>query len=153
MQQWVNQILPRELRRAITEYSWGALHIASPAPSRKPISWASSALTGSAWGTLWGAPAPTDPGAFAFEIFLNYDGSGDQFGGTGISGTSSDPDTLSIYAAQRYDSALTVLVLNKTTSSVSDSISLANFTPAGTAQVWQYNSANLERDSAADFRY
>ena len=44
---------------------------------------------------------------------------------------------------RRVDSALTVLVLNKTASAVSDSISLANFTPAGTAQVWQYSQTNL----------
>ncbi|HXM45461.1 MAG TPA: hypothetical protein VN924_29760, partial [Bryobacteraceae bacterium] len=56
---------------------------------------------------------------------------------------TSDPDTLSIYAAQRVDSALTVLVLNKTSAAIADSISVANFTPAGTAQVWQYSQANL----------
>jgi hypothetical protein len=95
-------------------------------------------------GDALGTPATTDPGAFAFKIFLNYDGNGNQFGGTGVSATlSSDPDTLSIFAAQRVDSALTVLVLNKTTGAISDSISLANFTPAGTAQVWQYSQANL----------
>ena len=141
MQQWVNQYY-QGTQTAITEYSWGALNSITGAIAQADILGIFGAY-GLGLGTLWGAPAPTDPGAFAFEIFLNYDGSGDQFGGTGISGTSSDPDTLSIYAAQRYDSALTVLVLNKTTSSVSDSISLANFTPAGTAQVWQYNSANL----------
>lgn len=36
-----------------------------------------------------------------------------------------------------------MLVLNKTTGDISDTISLANFTPAGTAQVWQYSQANL----------
>ena len=66
-----------------------------------------------------------------------------QFGGTGVSATSSDPDTLAIYAAQRADSALTVLVLNKTTGDIGDWIGLANFTPAGTAQVWQYGQTNL----------
>jgi uncharacterized protein (TIGR03437 family) len=95
------------------------------------------------YGTLWGPPALTDPGAFAFKVFLNYDGNGSQFGGTSVSATTTDPDTLSIFAAQRVDSALTVLVLNKTTGDISDSISLANFTPAGTAQVWQYSQANL----------
>jgi uncharacterized protein (TIGR03437 family) len=35
------------------------------------------------------------------------------------------------------------LVLNKTTGDIADSISLANFTPAGTAQVWQYSQTNL----------
>src|ERR1039458_7958487 len=72
------------------------------------------------YGTLWGPPKPTDPGAFAFKIFLNYDGAGNQFGETSVSGSSSDPDTLSLYAAQSSDSALTVLVLNKSTSDGTD---------------------------------
>jgi uncharacterized protein (TIGR03437 family) len=38
---------------------------------------------------------------------------------------------------------LTVLVLNKTAGDIGDSIGLANFTPAGTAQVWQYGQTNL----------
>jgi uncharacterized protein (TIGR03437 family) len=92
---------------------------------------------------MWGTPNPTDPGAFAMKIFLNYDGNGSQFGGTSVSATSDNPDVLSIFAAQRNDSALTVLVLNKTASALADTISLANFTPAGTAQVWQYSAANL----------
>ncbi len=92
-----------------------------------------------------GPPAPTDPGAFAFKIFLNYDGNGSQFGETSVSATTDNADTLSIFAAQRHDSALTVLVLNKTAGAIADSISLADdFTPAATAQVWQYSSANLK---------
>ncbi len=141
MQQWVNQNYPGT-QTAITEYSWGALNSITGAIAQADILGIFGAY-GLGMGTLWGAPATTDPGAFAFEIFLNYDGNGNQFGGTGISAASTDPDTLSIYAAQRVDSALTVLVLNKTTSPISDSISLANFTPAATAQVWQYSQTNL----------
>jgi uncharacterized protein (TIGR03437 family) len=94
--------------------------------------------------TLWpNTLTPVNPAAFSYMMFLNYDGGGSQFGTTGISATSSDPDVLSIFGAQRTDSALTVVVLNKTTGAVTDSITLANFVPAGTAQVWQYSSANL----------
>jgi uncharacterized protein (TIGR03437 family) len=141
MQQWVSQNYPGT-NLAITEYSWGALDSITGAIAQADILGIFGAY-GLGLGTLWGAPATTDPGAFAFKIFLNYDGNGNRFGGTGVSATSSDPDTLSIYAAQRVDSALTVLVLNKTTAAISDPISLADFTPAGTAQVWQYSSANL----------
>jgi uncharacterized protein (TIGR03437 family) len=141
MQQWVNQYYPGT-NLAITEYSWGATNVITGAIAQADILGIFGAY-GLSLGTLWGAPATTDPGAFAFKIFLNYDGSGSQFGGTGVSATSSDPDTLAIYAAQRADSALTVLVLNKTTGDIGDSISLANFTPAGTAQVWQYGQTNL----------
>jgi uncharacterized protein (TIGR03437 family) len=141
MQQWVTQNYSGT-NLAITEYSWGALDSITGAIAQADILGIFGAY-GLDLGTLWGAPATTDPGAFAFQIFLNYDGNGSQFGGTGVSATSSDPDTLAIYAAQRVDSALTVLVLNKTTSDIGDSISLANFKPGGTAQVWQYSQANL----------
>jgi uncharacterized protein (TIGR03437 family) len=141
MQQWVNQNYPGT-KLAITEYSWGATNVITGAIAQADILGIFGAY-GLDLGTLWGQPATTDPGAFAFKIFLNYDGNGSQFGGTGVSATSSDPDTLSIFAAERVDSALTVLVLNKTTGDISDSISLANFKPAGTAQVWQYGQANL----------
>ena len=141
MQQWVNQNYAGT-NLAITEYSWGALDSITGAVAQADILGIFGAY-GLGLGTLWGAPGSVVPGAFAFKIFLNYDGNGSQFGGTGVSGVSSDPDTLAIYAAQRFDSALTVLVLNKTTGDIADSISLANFTPAGTAQVWQYSQTNL----------
>ena len=141
MHGWVNQYYPGT-KLAITEYSWGATNVITGAVAQADILGIFGAY-GLDLGTLWGQPATTDPGAFAFKIFLNYDGNGSQFGGTGVSASTSDPDTLSIYAAQRVDSALTVLVLNKTTGDMSDTISLANFTPAGTAQVWQYGQTNL----------
>ncbi len=141
MQQWVDQNYPGT-RLAITEYSWGALGSITGAIAQADILGIFGAY-GLDLGTLWGTPAPTDPGAFAFKIFLNYDGNGSQFGGAGVSAVSSDPDTLSIFAAQRFDSALTVLVLNKTANNITGSISLANFTPAATAQAWQYSQANL----------
>jgi uncharacterized protein (TIGR03437 family) len=141
MHQWVDQNYPGT-KLAITEYMWHALGSITGAIAQADILgiFGREALD---YGTLWGPPAPTTPGVFAFKIFLNYDGNGSQFGNTSVSATTSDPDTLSIFAAQRVDSALTVLVLNKTTGDISDTISLANFTPAGTAQVWQYGQTNL----------
>jgi len=141
MQQWVDQYYPGT-KLGITEYWWHALGSITGAIAQADVLgiFGQQALD---YGTLWGPPASTDPGAFAFKIFLNYDGNGSQFGGTSVSATTSDPDTLSIFAAQRVDSALTVLVLNKTTSAIGDTISLANFTAAGTAQVWQYSQTNL----------
>jgi uncharacterized protein (TIGR03437 family) len=141
MHQWVDQNYPGT-KLAITEYMWHALGSITGAIAQADILgiFGRESLD---YGTLWGPPAPTDPGAFAFQIFLNYDGAGSQFGDTSISASSSDPDTLSIFAAQGVDSALTLLVLNKTTSAITDTISLANFAAAGTAQVWQYSQANL----------
>lgn len=141
MRNWVNQNYPGT-KLAITEYMWYALGSITGAIAQADILgiFGRESLD---YGTLWGPPAPTDPGAFAFKIFLNYDGNGSQFGGTSVSATTDNADVLSIFAAQRYDSALTILVLNKTTGDITDSVSLADFVPAGTAQVWQYSQNNL----------
>jgi uncharacterized protein (TIGR03437 family) len=50
---------------------------------------------------------------------------------------------ISIFGAERSDHALTILVLNKATSDLTAPITLANFQSAGTAQVWQFTSADL----------
>ena len=141
MHQWVDQNYPGT-KLAITEYMWYALGSITGAIAQADILgiFGRESLD---YGTLWGPPAPTDPGAFAFKIFLNYDGNGSQFGGTSVSATTDNPDALSIFAAQRSDSALTILVLNKTAGDIADSIGLADFAPAGTAQVWQYGQKNL----------
>ena len=64
--------------------------------------------------TLWGPPKPTDPGAFAFKIYRNYDGIGGTFGETAVQATSADQSQLAVYAALRSDLSLTVMVINKT---------------------------------------
>jgi len=143
MHGWVNQNYPGT-KLAITEYNWGALEDITGAVAQADI----LGIFGREqldMATMWpdGSFALGVPGAFAFQIFLNYDGLGDGFGETSVSATSGDLDSLDIFAALRHDSALTVLVLNKTASAVTDSVSLAHFTPAGTAQVWQYSQANL----------
>jgi hypothetical protein len=141
MHGWVNDNYPGTMV-GITEYSWGALDTITGAIAEADILgiFGRESLD---LGTLWGTPSPTDPGAFAFKIFLNYDGNASQFGETGISATTGDADTLSIFAALRSDATLTILVLNKTTGAIADSVNLANITPTGAAQVWQYSSANL----------
>lgn len=93
---------------------------------------------------MWSPPAPSDPIAYAFRIFRNYDGNGHQFGDTSISATSSDQGSLSIYAAQRTsDSAITVLVINKTTAAISTGIAFANINLPPSAAVYTYSAANL----------
>jgi len=143
MTQWVNQNYPGT-KLAITEYDWGALDSITGAVTQADIL-GIFGREGLDLGAIWPSftLTPSYPGAFAFKIFLNYDGIGSQFGETSVSATTGNPDVLSIFAARRHDSALTVLVLNKTASAITDSITLNDFTSAGTAQVWQYSSANL----------
>ena len=90
---------------------------------------------------------PTGPGrpiAYAFRMFRNYDGNGHQFGDVSISATSTDQGSLSIYGAQRsVDDAVTVLVINKTTTAISTSIRFADLYLPTSAKVFTYSAANL----------
>jgi len=96
------------------------------------------------FANMWSAPASTDPIAFAFRIFRNYDGNGSQFGDTSVSAVSSDQGQLSIYAAQRSsDHAVTILVINKTTGALASAIALSNLNLPATAQVYTYSQASL----------
>jgi hypothetical protein len=97
---------------------------------------------------LWIVPAPTDPEAYAFLLYRDYDGNGSQFGDTSVSATSSDPteSKLAIFAAQRTsDSALTIIVVNETAAAIQSTLTLSNFTPTSTADVYTYSSANLSQ--------
>jgi uncharacterized protein (TIGR03437 family) len=143
MHDWVDNDYPGT-KLAITEYNWGALDDITGALAEADIL-GIFGREGLDLGTLWGPPAAGQPGVFAFEIFNNYDGAGGAFGDTSVSATSSNPDVLSIFAAQRSDLALTILVINKTTSPITAPIPIANFPGAGLAHVYQYSAADLTR--------
>lgn len=84
MSQWVNQNYPGT-KLAITEYTWGALDSITGAVAQADIL-GIFGREGLDLATIWpDIPGqtgllPTDPGAFAFQIFLNYDSNGGQFG-------------------------------------------------------------------------
>lgn len=141
MQDWVARNYPGT-KLAITEYNWGALEDITGAIAQADIL-GIFGREGLDLATLWGPPDPAQPGANAFRMFLNYDGAGGRFGETSVSAVSGNPDLLSIFAAQRSDGTLTVMVLNKATSDLTSSIELANFSPASVAQAYTYSSANL----------
>jgi uncharacterized protein (TIGR03437 family) len=126
---------------AITEYTFGALDTMNGALAQADI----LGIFGREevdLATLWGTVRATDPGAFAFRIYRNYDGIGGTFGETSVQATTGNPDQLSIFAAQRSDHALTILVLNKTTGDLSGTVNIANFTPQGPVEVWRYSQAS-----------
>ncbi len=98
------------------------------------------------FANMWIPPAPTDPIAFSFRLYRNYDGNGSRFGETSVSATSSDQGQLAVYAAKRSsDAALTLVVLNKSTAAIQTTLSLANFTPASLATTYSYSGANLKQ--------
>jgi Glycoside hydrolase family 44 len=99
---------------------------------------------------MWSAPAPTDPIAYSFRMYRNYDGKGEQYGDTWVNATSSDQSQLSIYAAQRSsDNVVTVLVLNKTTTAISTNLAISGVTLPSAAAVYSYTAANLKQIVAA----
>jgi hypothetical protein len=82
----------------------------------------------------------------AFEIYRNYDGNKSTFGNTALSSTSANQGTLSVYGAVRSsDSAITIVVINKTYGALTSTLSLANYpeTTATTAESFLYSNANL----------
>jgi hypothetical protein len=96
------------------------------------------------FANMWIVPKPTDPVAYSFRVYRNYDGAGGQFGDMAVNSTSSDQGQLSVYGALRSsDGALTVLAINKTTGAIATSLTLANFNAAGMAAVYSYSNANL----------
>ncbi|WP_422770291.1 glycoside hydrolase family 44 protein [Plantactinospora sp. WMMC1484] len=127
---------------AITEYNWGALDHVNGALAQADIL-GIFGREGLDLATLWAPPAATEPGAYAFRMYRNYDGAGGRFGDVGVRATSADQEKLSVYAAERRaDGALTVMVVNK--SGVEQSTSLAlRGRSAPTAQVHRYGAGNL----------
>jgi hypothetical protein len=90
---------------------------------------------------LWAPPSGGQPGAHAFRMYRNYDGSGGAFGDVSVRATSADQDRLAVYAAERTsDRALTVMVVNKSGEELTSGLGgLA----AGSASVYRYGAANL----------
>ncbi|HEY9140947.1 MAG TPA: glycoside hydrolase family 44 protein, partial [Bryobacteraceae bacterium] len=127
---------------AITEYSFGSLDTITGALAQADIL-GIFGREGVDLATLWGPPKPTDPGAFAFRMYGNYDGIGGAFGETGVLATSADQSQLSVYGALRSDLNLTAVVINKTANDLSSTLNLANFSTGAAAHVWLYSGANL----------
>jgi O-glycosyl hydrolase len=92
---------------------------------------------------LWAPPEPQQPGAYAFRIYRNYDGQGGSFGETSVKATSSDQGVLAVYAAERADGAVTVVVINKSTRDLASTLSVTG-AKGSTATVYRYSNANLQ---------
>ncbi|MBN1411474.1 MAG: glycoside hydrolase family 44 protein [Spirochaetales bacterium] len=142
MKGWVADNYPGT-KCALTEYNWGALGYMNGALAQADIlgifGWEGLDLA-----TLWGPPKFSEPGAYAFRMYLNYDGSGGKFGETSVQASSTDQGTLAIYAAQRTsDNALTIIVVNKAAVGQGTTVTLSGFSPAAQAQLYRYSSANL----------
>ena len=142
MREWVDANYPGT-KLAISEYNWGALDHINGALAQADIL-GIFGREGLDLATLWSPPSASQPGAFAFRMYRNYDGQGVTYGDTWIRSTSANQDKLAIYGTQRSsDGALTLMVINKTGENLSSNLNLSGFSPGGNAEVYRYSKANL----------
>ena len=142
MHDWVNNNYPGT-KIALSEYNWGALDHINGALAQADIL-GIFGREGLDLATLWSPPTMSQPGAFAFRMYRNYDGAHSMFGDVSVRATSADQGQLAIYAAQRSSgNALTLIIINKTSGALTSSVTLAGFTPASPAQVYRYDANNL----------
>ena len=139
---WVNKDYPGT-KIAITEYNFGGVESINGALAQADV----LGIFGREQldlATMWGPPTSTQPGAFAFRMYRNYDGHGSSYGDTWVQSASADQGQLAIYGATRSsDGALTLMVINKTGNDLTSNLALSGFAPGSNAQVYTYSSANL----------
>lgn len=142
LREWIDADYPGT-RLAITEYNWGALGHANGALAEADVL-GIFGREGVDLATLWDPPSAGDPGAFAFRMYLSYDGAGGRFGETSVHADSADPSRLAAYAAVRAaDGALTIVVVNKGDAPLATTVTLAGFAAATTAGRWTWSAANV----------
>jgi hypothetical protein len=142
MRDWVAANYPGT-KLAITEYNWGAPEHINGALAQADVL-GIFGREGLDLATLWSPPTATQPLAYAFRMYRNYDGKAAKFGDTSVKATSSQQGQLSVYAAEESATkALTVMVINKTSNSITAPLALSNYKPTGVLQRWQYSSAQL----------
>lgn len=142
MKNWVAARYPGT-KIGITEYNWGAEGHINGATTQADIL-GIFGREGLDLATRWVVPDSDSPTFKAMKLFRNYDGNRSGFGDLSVSASGPNPDDLAVFAAVRStDAALTVMSINKQlTATATPVVTLTNFVPAGTAQVWQLTAAN-----------
>lgn len=143
---WMHEVVDASYpgtKLSISEYNWGGLESMNGALAQADV----LGIFGRERldrALLWAPPSPSQPGAFAFRMYRDYDGAGSRYGDTWVRATSSDQSQLAVYAAQRTsDAAVTVMVVNKTGNALTSPVSLSGATYGSAAQVWSYSPADL----------
>jgi len=141
MKAWVNASYPGT-RTAITEYNFGGLESVNGALAQADVL-GIFGREGLDLATLWAPEKTSEPWAYAFRMYRNYDGRRHTFGDLSVKASSSNQGRLAAYAATRSsDGALTVVVINKTHAKITSRLSLKNFAGRTRAAVYRYSSAH-----------
>jgi hypothetical protein len=142
MRDWVSANYPGT-KLAVTEYNWGGLEHINGALAQADVL-GIFGREGMGVATLWAPPTTSQPGAYAFRMYRNYNGNSGRYGDFSVKSVSADQDKLAVYAARRgSDHAVTVMVINKTASDLTSTVNLAGLTPKTTAAVYRYGASNL----------
>jgi hypothetical protein len=143
LKEWVTNYYPGT-KIGITEYNWGAETNINGATTQADI-YGIFGREGLDFATRWTTPPSSSPTFKAMKMYRNYDGNKSAFGDTSVSASGPNPDYVSCFAASRSaDGAMTVMVINKQLNAAAPvSLTLTNFLPSGTVQVWQLTSANV----------
>jgi hypothetical protein len=141
MRAWTATYYPGT-KTAISEYNWGALDSMNGALAQADV----LGIFGRerlGLATLWGPTSATDPWAYAFKLYRNYNGHGGQFGSTSVRAVSSNQGRLAVYAAtQGSRGALTMMVINKTGSAIRSSMQVRSFSAGQSARVFRYSASH-----------
>ncbi|GCE14898.1 glycoside hydrolase family 44 protein [Tengunoibacter tsumagoiensis] len=143
LHRWINEYYPGT-KLSISEYDFGNHDHLNGALTQADVL-GIFGREGLDSADLFYDPKSTDPVAYTYRMYLNYDGNGGRFGDTSVQATSGDQSQLSVYAAKRSsDNALTLMLVNKTANDLTSPLALNNFsTSASSAQVYTYSGANL----------
>ncbi len=82
-------------KTAISEYGWGAYDSMNGGLAEGDIL-GIFGREGLDMATLWGTLNSTDPAAYAFRMYRNYDGQGGSFGDVSVQASSQDQGTLAV---------------------------------------------------------
>lgn len=100
--------------------------------------------------TRWPLPIDGPDIPDAFLMYRDYNGEHGQFGNTWVQSESTDQNKLAVYGAERSsDGAYTIMVVNKSTQTLTSPLELSGVTPAGAAQVWQWTGGAIARQPDA----
>jgi uncharacterized protein (TIGR03437 family) len=142
LREWIAQYYSGT-KIAITEYNWGAIDHINGALAQADIL-GIFGREGVYMANIWGPPSVEQPAAFAFRIYLDYDGRGSRFGETAVKAESDDQGKLAVYAAERSDKTVTVAVINKTAAPLTSTLDISGgFQGEGRVELYQYSSADL----------
>ncbi|MEZ4681178.1 MAG: glycoside hydrolase family 44 protein [Caldilineaceae bacterium] len=142
MRAWVDENYPGT-KLAITEYNWGGLENINGALAQADVL-GIFGREGLDMAMLWDPLGADAPFAYAFRLYRNYDGAGGQFGDRSLTATSSDEESVAVYAARRSaDQAVTVMIVNKHNSTFYTPVQLTGIGNAGSVQRYRYSVDDL----------